>query len=332
MGKKAEEELAQSQDNARQKHIHTSSGLFCRRRIPKRAQSRQSPPLIFRMPSSPLMLRAPAGQKMLGEGGRREGYLPRQHHALKEQVLILDELSSNPPHTLLGPGTARQSQRRCRVTGARSKWQQIVIVVVFITHTYTVTCCKWLTLGAPQVQSYGSQVKWQQVLQSQLQQGEDPRRQVSLTPTQTEQEGEEDVVVYYFRENVLRLPKRRHHEEEKSVMKLEVARERARRGRLERSQHSLRAEGWREMSGIVRNDGTCASVICGGGYMHVICGGGVHACHMRRRIHACDILCGMTVRVHLSYEEEDTCMSYEEEDTCMSDEEEEYMHVIYCAE
>ena len=40
----------------------------------------------------------------------------------------------------------------------------------------------------------------------------------------------------------------------------------------------------------------------------------------------------MTVRVHLSYAEEDTCMSYEEEDTCMSDEEEEYMHVIYCAE
>jgi hypothetical protein len=275
MGKKAEAELAQSQDNARQRHIHTSSGLFCRRRIPKRAQSRQSPPLTFRMPSSPRMLRAPAGQDRFGEEGWREGHLPRQHifpanttnHALQEQILILDELSSSPPHTLLGPGTARQSQRRRKVAGARSKWQQIaiVVVVVFITHTYTVTCCKWLTLGAPQVQSYGSQIKWQQVLQTQLQQGEDIKCQVSLTPKQTEQEGEEDVVVYYFRENVLRLPKRRHDEEERSEMKLEVARERARRGRLERAQHSLRAEGWREMSGIVRNDGTCASVrVCAG--------------------------------------------------------------------
>jgi len=32
-------------------------------------------------------------------------------------------------------------------------------------------------------------------------------------------------------------------------------------------------------------------------------------CHMRRRI-------------HVSYEEEDTCVSYEEEDTCVSYEEE----------
>ena len=97
-----------------------------------------------------------------------------------------------------------------------------------------------------------------------------------------------DSVVYCLREDVLS-----QDEEERMVMKVEVARERARqgrlerapmsyeeedtcmsyaeedtcmscivrRGRLERAPHSLRAEGWREMSGIVRNDDTCASVI-----------------------------------------------------------------------
>ena len=64
-------------------------------------------------------------------------------------------------------------------------------VVVVFTHTYT--CCKRIDTvdtECPQVQSYGSQVKWQQVLE----QGEDPKRQMSsmtMTPKQTEQAGKE---------------------------------------------------------------------------------------------------------------------------------------------
>ena len=33
-------------------------------------------------------------------------------------------------------------------------------------------------------------------------------------------------------------------------------------------------------------------------------------------------MCHMRRRIHVSYEEEDTCVSYEEEDTCVSYEEE----------
>ena len=88
MGKKEEEELAQSQDHARRKHIHTFSDLFCRR-IPKRTQSLPLTPYLCKH-SSPLMLRVPAGQERLLEGWRREGHLPSQHHALQGQVRILD--------------------------------------------------------------------------------------------------------------------------------------------------------------------------------------------------------------------------------------------------